>query len=254
MPVTNGIGHSLATISKQHGFEKVISQHVSACGRILKKHESWAPQTYFYIDANAGCGSNDDEACDGSPVVFLKNARRIGQQYRAWFVEIEPGNSLYLRERVARWPACEVVTGDNREHVPQIINRLPRNAYGLLYSDPNGVPNFDLLNLVSHHPNCSKLDILIRYTGSGVKRAGSIKLLDYLATINKKYWMVRDLESGDKWQWTFLLGLNWGGMSDWKSQGFHWADSEQGQDIIERLNYTNRERHELRQTALPLVL
>lgn len=255
MPVVKGVGQSGATPSKQDGLDKLLRQHLSVCQRIIAKHPRWNCQTYQYIDMNAGCGWNDHVDCAGSPLVFLKAADAVKElSYKASFIEIEPRNAQTLLANIGGpSKSLEVCIADNKEELPVLVDNLPPRAIGLIYTDPNGVPDFDLLEEVSKNPKCATMDILIRYTASAHKRNLHIKperLLGCLGRVNKRYWMTREIEHGDRWQWTFLLGMNWGGMSSWKSQGFHWAHSDEGRNILEKLNYTNGEIAELRQPKL----
>jgi three-Cys-motif partner protein len=252
MPTLHGIGQSNATHTKQWRFTKIIQQHLATCGAIFAKH-SWTSDCYQYIDANAGCGHNEAVGCEGSPIIFLREAQEKGILYAAHLVEIDPQNAMLLQATVARWNSHEVIIGDNREIVPDLVADLPANSYGLLYTDPNGVPDFDLLAEVSQHPRLKRVDILIRYAASAVKRNKHItgkRMLDYLRMIRKQHWIVCEVDHSDKWQWTFLLGMNWDGLRVMKQYGFHYAHSPEGQAIIERLNYTNDERRALYQPSL----
>lgn len=251
MPRTKGAGHSRATIDKATGLSKLLSQHVNTVKKILEKPEySHYPQVYHYIDAYAGPGYNEVEQCDGSPVIFLKTAKTLGMKYRAWFVEKEANLSTELSKRIKDFDSCEVLRGDNANVVPQIARGLPDNAYGLVYADPNGIPNFDMLSKVSMLPELYKFDILIRYNAAAVKRnepQTGKKMLDLLSKINKKYWIIRDILPGDIWQWTFLLGLNWPGLSEWRSQGFMYAITPKGikpeaAELIDKLNNPKSQR------------
>lgn len=255
MPVNeNGVGHSGATIWKQNHLRKVFVQHLKTCQVIMNKHR-WASSEYQYIDANSGSGKNECEDCAGSPVIFLEAANAIGIPYRAHFIDIEPCNTFELEINTARWNNHSIYTADNRQIMPDIVRGLPPNAYGLFYTDPNGVPDFDMIAQTSRNPKMQRVDILIRYSGSAVKRVQhntGKRLLDYLATIKKKYWIVRELISSDSWQWTFLLGLNWKGLKPWRAQGFHYIHGRTGKEIIAKLHYTNDELKKVSQPTLPL--
>jgi hypothetical protein len=134
--------------------------------------------------------------------------------------------------------------------VPTIARSLPENAYGLVYADPNGIPDFDMLSKVSSISKLDKFDILIRYNAAAVKRnefQTGERMLDHISRINKKFWIIRELRPGDIWQWTFLLGMNWDGLKAWKSQGFLYAITPDGikpeaAEVINELNYTKDER------------
>ncbi len=249
MPRTKGRGHSRATVDKAEGLSKLLSQHVHTVNVILKKY-NYFPQKYFFIDAYAGPGYNEEVQCDGSPVIFLKIAKDSGIDYFAWFVEQDINSVRELRKRIEGYPNCEISSHNNSQAVPAIARGLPENAYGLVYADPNGIPDFEMLSKVSLIPKLDKFDILIRYNAAAVKRnefQTGEKMLDHLSKINKKYWIIREISPGDKWQWTFLLGMNWDRLKAWKSQGFLYAITPNGivpeaADIIDKLNYTKDER------------
>ncbi len=250
MPKTKGRGHSKkATVDKAEGLSRLLSQHVNTVKRILEKYPTY-PQIYHYIDAYAGPGYNEEEQCDGSPVIFLKTAEKLEIDYRAWFVENDIKSVKELRERVKGYRNCEVYPFDNTRSVPEIARGLPDNAFGLVYADPNGIPDIDMLSKVSRILKLDKFDILIRYNATATKRnepQTGMRMLDHLSQIDKTHWIIREPRAGDIWQWTFLLGLNWGGLNDWKSQGFLYAITPDGivpeaADIINKLNYTKDER------------
>jgi len=249
MPRTPGRGHSHATLDKAQGLSKLLSQHVNTVKVILEKHP-YFPQRYYFIDAYAGPGYNEEEQCDGSPIIFLKTAKDRGIDYYAWFVEQDIESVRELRKRIEGYPDCEVSPHKNAQAVPTIARSLPENAYGLVYADPNGIPDFEMLSKVSRIDELDKFDILIRYNAAAVKRnefQTGERMLDHLRKINKKYWIIREIRPSDKWQWTFLLGTNWKGLKAWKSQGFLYAITPEGikpeaADIINELNYTKDER------------
>lgn len=256
MPVHNGVGHSSATAEKQQALEAVLSMHINVVKSILSRWPKY-PRPYHYIDTNAGTGYNDQEDCPGSPVVFLKTATRINVPIWARFIEINAGNRVFLDGCTGCFPGNHLsITGDNQKELPTLMDQLPRNAYGIIYCDPNGInhDHLDMLAAASVHINCKKMDILIRCAGSAVKRTQhltGLKLLDYVSGIEKKHWLVQRVSSSDRWQWTFLLGSNWPDMPTYKKHGFIRLDSDEGKDQIERLNYTNRERFALHQPEMP---
>jgi len=249
MPKTKGRGHSRATVDKEAGLSKLLSQHVNTVKRIFEKYPNY-PQVYHFIDAYAGPGYNEEEQCDGSPMVFLKTAENLKIEYRAWFVEADIKSVKELRDRIRGYHNCEVCPFDNAKTVPEIARSLPDNAFGLVYADQNGIPDIDMLSKVSRIPKLAKFDILIRYNATAAKRnepQTGMRMLDHISKINKSHWIIREPRAGDRWQWTFLLGLNWGGLSDWKSQGFLYAVTPDGikqeaADIINKLNYSRNEK------------
>lgn len=258
MPVDeNGIGHSQATLYKEASLGVILRTHTRIVAAIQDKYP-WVAPHYYYIDMNAGCGHNDDENCEGSPLVFLKAISAIRRPYRAHLIELNASSAQRLQTFIdaGSYAGARIHIGDNEVLLPGILDSLVppvgKEAFGLVYSDPNGIPNFDLIGQVSRHPHCQKMDILIRYSGASVKRNQHItglKILDYLSVITKKFWFAQSLNSNDKWQWTFLFGTNYWKYPKMVNIGFFRIDSSDGQAIIERLNYTNKELKEREQSS-----
>ena len=57
--------------------------------------------------------------------------------------------------------------------------------------------------------------------------------LDQLRAENSKLWGAVSFP-GERWQWTFLLGVNYK-IRPWKSQRFHYTDSEEGNAILQKI-------------------
>lgn len=243
MPIDNNIGHGNCTASKQEGLSIILRQHIAIVKYIFAKPYI-KPKQYIYIDLYAGSGKNQEEDCDGSPVIFLREA--IGNiDYRAFFIEVEPGNSIYLRAAVSFANHHEVILGDNRDVLPRILQSIPPKSYGLIYADPNGLLDFDLL--ADAAKKCPKLDVLIRYQAASYKRNGRTLSRENLLKI-KSQWILRQPE--DKHQWTFLFGTNYVDYKAWKTHGFYRWDDPIGIDIFNRLIYTREELATLNQMDL----
>lgn len=244
MPVINGVGQSEMTPYKQTDLSDLLHQHIRTVQAIQMKY-SWPYDKYVYIDMNAGPGYYANDECYGSPLVFLQTARELHCNVEAYFVEQNPEIAKSLQDRLKDFTGWKLFIGDNASVWPEIVKSVPHNAFGLLYTDPNGVPDFDTLVAISKVRAMKKIDFLIRYSGAATKRAGArwsgSKMLDHLKQIRKSHWIVKEPMSSDKWQWSFLLGLNWGGLGAWGTRGFRHADTPIGLGIMERLNYTNEE-------------
>jgi len=173
-------------------------------------------------------------------MVFIETARDIKIPFKAWFIDIHTNNTMLLKARLEEQfgesDDFKVLTGDNRLIVPKIADKIPKYAYGLIYADATNIPDFELLGYISRLPNLKKFDILIRYSASSVKRVKHLtgmEMRDYLKQIDKKHWTIRDILPGDKWQWTFLLGMNWSDMNEWTSQRFYKINSKKGKEIFD---------------------
>lgn len=241
MPISqNGVGHSRATKNKQECLEKIISQILSVI-RVIQGKRSYVNDKVFYIDTNAGPGYNLEENCDGSPIVFLKVATRLGLEYQAHFIEINEESANTLREAIKSYPNCFVHNGDNRSVLDTVPYGIPKNTFGILYMDANGIPDFSLLERVSRMPRMKTIDIVIRIPGAAIKRNYSEigTLIAMIKSIHKSHWIIKEIDSVETgWQWSMLIGLNTKKMRPWESQGFYSIDSEKGQQILEQLAYT----------------
>lgn len=250
---SNGQGQSWITPIKQENLGRILGQHLAICKNIFKKRSD--SLFYYYIDANAGSGYNDEADCEGSPLVFRREVQKARLPFVAYLVEQKAEFCTALNVAIGAKSKMIVIEGDNRQVVPILICGIPRGSYGLLYVDKNGIPDFDLLRQASWMPQIAKIDILIRCPATAIKRSlwqGQSRLEDSIKSINKRYWIVQE-PLPESWQWTFFMGLNWDGLRAMKKHGFYYLDSPEGQRIMERLNYTNSEQQSRRQYPLPFM-
>lgn len=256
MPIKNGVGFSGATPGKQYALSMLLRQHIAITKSVIEKHD-WASREYVFIDCNAGPGTNNDIDCLGSPLVFLDAISGMSISYKAYFVEIKSSNAHSLERVIGRRANCEVVCDNNQNAVIDIVSSLPDYSYGLIYTDPNGVPDFQcLLEPTYSLKNAQRLDALIRVSGSSVKRARCAGMTDdtrYLSQrLNaiKKHWIIQRIDPSDKFQWTFLLGTQWRGYKDWKTHGFYKINSQKGSEYFSTVDFTKEERKRFLQMGL----
>jgi hypothetical protein len=246
MPITKtGIGHSSATIDKQIGLSAILQQHFSIVTAVMNKH-TWIERTFFYIDAYAGDGFNAEENVDGSPLIFRKNSSILRNGFKAYFIDEVTANINKLRSY--GWPSqYELLSGDNAMLVPQLIKNISKicavkKMLGLIYCDPNTIPDISMLKTVSTY--MPKMDILIRMNVTAGKR-GSTRIENLISSIGKKVWIIRGPQSSDHWQWSFLLGTDYVNFKPWSKKGFHRLDSKKGYELFNKLNYTEKEKKDL---------
>lgn len=261
MPKNNNIGFSNCTPDKQDGLNKFLKLHFRIVQAVLKnsKNKTYSAfPKYVYVDTNAGDGANQHYG-EGSPVIFLRAAFQAKIPFKAYFIERESANVQSLQKIVKSFGAqsdVEIIEGDNKEILPKVVENIQiesrrKAVFGLVYKDPNGEPNLDLLNGVSR--KLEKVDLLIRVPTRVLKRKANApqcdasRLFDFIHKIKKEHWLIRDTFVFDRsHDWTFLFGANFK-TGDWKKERFYSLDSEEGQRILERLNYTKKELLELKQ-------
>lgn len=210
--------------------------------------QPYYPRTLIYIDTNAGSGYNETVECEGSPLVFLNEAKRRGINYHAYLIEKDPALSAELTARVTSYNATSIC-GDNKDVVPDILNEIPKNSLGLIYVDPNGIPDWQM---IANASQARYLDILIRFNSVALIRNhsnGHLPLSDYLPSIKKQYRYGKDYYHSDRWHWSFLLGMNYE-FGGWKKRGWHNLDTPEGQDLQDRLTYKKEDYQKKRQLPL----
>jgi three-Cys-motif partner protein len=223
----------------------------------------------LYLDLNAGPGCYSDGSL-GSPLIALETAEKLRVPIEPWFFESDPDTYGLLNAALERFAyehaiGIHPVPGDHNETLPKIAERLENECkvkagewYGLTFADPNGTrPCVDALRQFYSGGRFYRVDLLLyvsanlaykRIRGAGLDDA---YLLDDLKRIGKKVTMLRK-PSGPQ-QWTFALLTNWEGFPVLSKLGFVRADSAAGDEIMERLNFTSKEREE-RTPSLPFDL
>lgn len=264
MAKVNGIGISDYTPTKQRHFREILNTHLIINEQIFKKHSSWnrIDPYYWYFDIYAGDGKPNNNL--GSPLIFLNLAKNKQLKVKAIFIEKVKKNFKKLKvntiDYVFKNAQLFLHYGDNKNILPEYFIPSVNYRYGLLYSDPNGISDFEILSKISNYPCYNRLDILINVPSAAIKKARcsplcknhNKNLIEYIKTINKQYWLIREPylsnNNGKKindrsgsWQWTFLIGSNWNNFPRFKKLGFHEINSDRGQEILNKLTYTNEE-------------
>lgn len=167
----SGLGKSCVTADKQRDFAQIIDVYLRILKFILNKH-GWAYHRIQYIDLYAGTGryNLDGEITNGSPLLFLEAAARIGIRYDAYLFEKDIKSAETLRHYTKDFPNVFVIQGDNRETLPNL--QLPPKCFGLLYADPNAAcPQIPVLRELFKKPEYARIDLLLNIGFNGIKRA-----------------------------------------------------------------------------------
>ena len=248
MPINGSVGQSDYTKVKQHHFSVIANTLLNVSKGVFQKYPGIYEGYYLYVDLYAGSGDNTDNV-PGSPIVFLESAKNAKVCTLPIFVEENEYSAKQLQDKLFSIGAnhFKVKNINNKQLVEMMIQEPPRKKiHGLVYLDPNGIPDFDLLSRLSKVGQYSKVDFLINCPATAIKRAiGSKKckqksrLFEELETINKKNWIIR--EPIGKWQWTFIIGTNWDAFPKFKKHCFWPMDSDEGKKIINKLSYNAQE-------------
>jgi hypothetical protein len=182
-------------------------------------------------------------------MIFLEEVRRARMEYRAILFEEEERWATRLQERVSFNDSCTVVNGRYQDSLMEHVNpNGGLSKFGAIYLDPSGnLPDLAPLAAVAEIPEWRTVDVLLYLSATTMKRVcGAFsrmhtkRFADYLSMVKKRYWHVR--EPSGQHQWTFAFGTNWEKYPEMRKIGFHRADSTEGAEIIDRLNYSARER------------
>ena len=261
MPIVDGIGFGECTEIKIQHLSKIIGMHLAITQAVLNKYPDLYYPHYRYVDLTAGKGFTPD-GNRGSPLVFLEQAEsdRFQVSCQADFVECEAKNIQELKVAVEQQVSQLSARKSKLTFHPKRYQDAIRNLFpivnvkelGLAFVDPSGEPpDFEALRyLAGMRP---KMEILAYLSSTNIKRLFQYtdrKLSDYIGLVDKRYWLIRKPIAWDHFKWTFLLGSNSNLFKDYKAVDFFRLDSARGQEILERLNLTERERVELYQPKL----
>jgi len=238
-------GQSEITPRKQSDLERLYRYLFEVHRAITAKHINI--QKFLYCDINSGCGENLKVGCKGSPKVFIDSIADYRFPKRAFFIDKEFSHVEILRANLPPADWITVVHADNRISLPAIIrNYSDKWMHGLIYHDPNGIADFELLRAISNMGEAERIDILIRLEATALKRyrtafpeKDSRNLRDHLKGINKKHWIIQEPQTVH--QFSFFLGTNWPNISEMKKAGIYLLDSNIGRSIFDKLNYTKNE-------------
>lgn len=260
---------SAETERKEVDFRGILRMHITICKALTKRHHAGP---YLYADLYAGPGHLEFNGRRflGSPLIAQDLLTQANMPYEAIHFEKDPEVAARLTKSL--WQPTSLLDAPSAENSP-IFNEpfetgFPRwltatgrqpDRYGLVYSDPirDEIP-YGLLNKAA--ALMPRVDLLSyvsatqykRRRGQDLKRNGSTELPllgDHIRAVDKRIALIRKPLSA--WQWTFVLWSNWVDMPAWTNHGFHRIDSTEGQQILDRLNLTEREYREKANPPLP---
>jgi three-Cys-motif partner protein len=247
MPKVNGVGISESTQNKQDILKKILEKHLFVVDSIFKKGYNYRDyKNYLYIDAT--CGNGKYEGINGSPIVFLDALKKVPDLIKytdCYFIDKRLESLRELQQYIDPQLSERVILkeGEYIVRIPELIDKS-HNYFGLIYFDPNGIVDLDFLIELSKKSNMKKIDILFNYNATAFKRKKTIlhlekNFIDYFKDIKKFNWYIS--KPSGKWQWSFLFGTNSIHLKLPYSCGFNKVDSDEGERILKKINYTKEE-------------
>lgn len=253
-PIKMG-GSSNHTIRKQELLSIVIQEFCNVMRGISIKYKK--THKIYWIDSYSGNGYYDDFKCDGSPVIFKKTMLKNGFDYNGFCIDKSEKYISELKNRLLD-DKIQCISGDNETVITDVLKKIPYNGYGILYLDPNGMPNWNIVNSLKHH----NIDILLHFPATSIKRNIGAKniILDLkqeLELINKKTWYICPCHhiNSDAWQWCMLFGSNYNGWHGLKKEQFYDISTSKGESILNVFNHTKGVSYsDLKLPQMPLDL
>lgn len=236
------VGRSQHTELKQKNLEYILDVQLKIFYHAIANNR-WAHNKIFYADIYAGDGGVNN--CDGSPLIFERVCQKNNINCKPVFIEENPVTAQRLSDKIQ----ASVVNAKNETVLPHLCP--DKNQFGIMYVDPNGDPNFKIIEQFYNKPNTRMIDLLVYFSGTTIKRAfkstitkRNISLIDNISSLPKKKWLIRN--AAGKFQWSFLLGSNWINLPKYKTIGFHCIDSTIGQSVLNTINHTKNELKQIK--------
>ena len=208
-------------------------------------------QPYLYFDLTAGPGIVDGR--EGSPLLFIREAERLARPWRAAFFEASPRTARGLQAQVAAFDSARVVATDYNEGlevVMQLATRSGTRPVGLAYVDPNGVIDLTGLRRLCRERFFERIDVLIHLSATTYKRVrccrnthGTAYIREEMESLGKRQVQVR--QPREDQQWCMALLTNWANFPRLRRWGFRAANSPEGEAILDRINFTEKELREI---------
>jgi hypothetical protein len=270
---------SFYTARKQEDFRDVLKVDMTIARARINR--TGGDGSFHYFDLNAASGAEDGH--DGSPLIALRLASELRLPLKAWFFEEKIKKATLLEQNVRLFrqqhPDFEfdyrILSGDHTKTALPVLGLFEGSdpdyqspdIYGMVYTDPYGIPPYDLLARFSRVPRLNKVDILIHLAGTAHKRRGyspvhkdTRKASQLLILISKRRKLIREYDTSN--QFTMAFCTNWTNIPDDIFAGNEFCDveSETGLRILQELDLSNAdlkrqgiERHpRTRQLRLPL--
>lgn len=265
-----GVGTGAYTLDKLACVDGWLNMLFTISAGAMAKFPTW-PRQYTVIDLNAGPGRYllpSGQPVDGTPLLTVRRlAASQLMNWRAAFVEQFPA----VTEELGAWLDQEtgtlgidgsrytLLTGDHSSAVmPWVKDSVPvAGGLGLILHDPNGAPDFRLLERLVNERQLLRFDVAVYVQATSLKRVLNLdperyditdwRRLDEAMRQVKPHWVVREPAGSN--QYALCIGSN-GPLPGWARQHFWPTTSDRGHAILEQLAFTTDERQRRLQPGL----
>ncbi len=254
-------GQGNGTLYKEQGYADIFRMSLR-----ISKAPSVAQWPYRHLDLNSGSGWNEEAHCEGSPIVFLREAVEVFRPgpINAYFCDINGESIGHLEgachEFIRQLDSCTVTAKatDNGTFLDEVAasireeERRPDLAIGTCVCDPNGFKGFPLESLVRFAHDFPRIDIVLNINCNlfrsveGCKTSTKLPpksveafrrwptVPEMIDALGRVCWMIRNPQRVSGHAFTQLIGRTLG-TGKRAFGGFFSLDSPEGQKILARL-------------------
>lgn len=244
------------TRRKEDGFEAIFTISLS-----ISKALTVANYPYWHIDLFAGSGYNHDAFCDGSPMVFLRQACKANRPIRAYFCDAVASAIDELTRRISAQRdhakqamsiiETQCILADNKTLLPLVIDTIRRRekrpacAIGTLLVDPNGPKAVsEILDYLQEFARSfPRIDLILNINLWALKRclghkrngkagfAWAYTINELLEKLPRNHWMIRNPSTHKGHPFTVMIGRDLKTSSN-QFKDFHDVKSPIGRKIV----------------------
>lgn len=263
------VGCSPITPFKQEDLKHLLSSQIGKMYGVWKKYKDakwFTEDEVFLIDCTAGDMNKEKET---SPKIFLESILKYPElPSKLYLIEENPNtySDLWTEYQMRYKPS--IMQSENsrvflrNKNMQEVLGNFSASKfrYGLIYFDPNGFVKEDYEALFLYLEKNQKMDVVLNINigmlnrlrpiskAEGFQKYHNLYLTTILRRLSKKYIWIRDnsqLQVCSKYTFVMVFGTNMPNYDIGKqNRNFYPIDSIKGQEIIQKHNFTRKERED----------